>query len=161
MWGSSLLGALVGDCRARQGQPEKGLAGFLIQPWAPAWGGCLMESQWACQWVHHDAEAVSAHQRLGGIDHYLHLAIEKTEARCSYTDWLLGLPSLLGPTLPLLRPAASSRGHPLLPWPWGHRVRSCFRLGSDVEANQKHHQPQNSFGELASSLLGLGNIFQI
>ena len=67
MWGSSLLGALVGNCHARQGQPEKGLAGFLIQPWASVWGGRLMESQWACQWVHHDVEAVSAHQRLGEI----------------------------------------------------------------------------------------------
>lgn len=63
MWGSCLHGPWVDNCHVRPGQPEKGLTGFLIQPWAPIWSGHWIER--ACERVHHDGEAVRALQMLG------------------------------------------------------------------------------------------------
>lgn len=73
------LGQQVGTPRVCGGAPRLGLweatvmhgrlsqrraSRFLIHPGAPVWSGCWAESQWLCQCVHHDREAVSERQEL-------------------------------------------------------------------------------------------------
>ena len=149
---------------------QRRVSRFLIQPGAPVWNGCWIESQWLCQCVHHDEEAVSTCQGLvqgevvSNAASWDVLWLVDQRRGNAIADWAqdrLPLWLLHRHLVPSMGPTTVSDTR-VVPWQLSVDSGTHYLPSTAVKAcDSSPHTPRDCLGEKPGKIVGMRQIEQL